>query len=579
MFLCNTFGPLMDLFYLCGRFKDKYRTKYLTNRIVKMQKRFLGIMAALTLSAHAFAGGYLTNTNQNAAFGRNLSQEAMIDIMATYANPAGVGFLRPGWHMAFTNQTAFQTRTIESSYGAGLFDNGIVNGENNSEGGKKYKGVARAPFLPSLDFAYVQDRWSVALHFGVTGGGGKCEFEDGLGSFESQVALLPVLANALSPNSVAGYSMDTYMKGRQYYFGTQVMGSYKVLPNLNIAAGVRMVNASCAYEGHVKNIGVMANTPAGVVPMKAADFLTAAGYGSMAGLVADRELDCTQSGIGFTPIVGIDWRINDQWNVAAKYEFGTRLTLKNSTATNADGAELNAGIASYSDGVEQRADLPAILYLGAQYSPIPSVRINVGGHVYFDKQATQHLDRHEKLDGPGWEILAGAEYDINDLVTVSAGWQNTNYGLGDNSEFISDLSFVTNSNSVGLGARFHVSKKVAIDVSYFKTFYTHYKREQADYNHNWETMSQRLQPVISTMKSNGESLAAGIKTLATALADPTLPAAQRTAYTTQLNTYKAQLQALSDTNDRINDISTQVYGSDNFTRTNDVFAVGVSLSF
>ncbi len=531
------------------------------------------ILAATT--SQAYAGGYLTNTNQNAAFGRNLSQEAMIDVMATYANPAGVGFLAPGWHFAFSNQSAWQTRTIESTYGNDLFSRGNVNGVANSGATKKYKGTAKAPLLPSFDLAYVQDRWSVALHFGVTGGGGKCEFDDGLGSFESQVALLPELANALNPGSVTGYSMDTYMKGRQYYFGTQLNGSYKVTDNLNLALGLRMVNASCAYEGYVKNIGVQ--TPMG--NMSAADFLQAAGYGSMKSMVGDRVLDCSQTGIGFTPIIGIDWRINDHWNLAAKYEFKTRLRLKNSTEADANGVEQNAGLEAYSDGVVQKADIPAILYLGAQYSPIEKLRFNVGGHVYFDKQATQHNERHHHLDGPGWEILAGAEYDINKVITVSAGWQNTNYGLGKNSEFISDLSFVTNSNSVGLGARVHVSKRVAIDVSYFKTFYSHYRRTQDDYNHNWATMSQKLAPVKAQMQEGATQLQGAIAQLQTAIATPGLPQEQLEAYKAQLSGYAAQLQGLAETSGRIDAIGGKVFGNDNFTRTNDVFGVAVVLNF
>lgn len=534
--------------------------------------------SALLFATNSFAGGYLTNTNQNAAFGRNLSQEAQIDITSTYANPAGVGFLTPGWHFAFSNQTAFQTRTIESTYGADLFTRGIVNGAANAGAMKKYKGTAKAPFLPSFDLAYVQDRWSLALHFGVTGGGGKCEFDDGLGSFESQVALLPELANALKPGSVTGYSMDTYMKGRQYYFGTQVNGSYKVLDNLNVALGLRMVNATCAYDGYVKNIGVQTPlSPTG--SMSAADFLRAAGYGDMAGMVADRVLECSQKGMGFTPIVGIDWRINDHWNVAAKYEFKTRLRLENTTEPDENGNEKNAGLAAYSNGVSQKADIPAILYLGAQYSPIEKVRINAGAHVYFDKQATQHNDRHHHLDAPGWELLAGAEYDVNDIVTVSAGWQNTNYGLGKNSEFISDLSFVTNSNSVGLGARFHVSKRVALDVSYFKTFYSHYRREQADYNHNWRTMSEKLQPMVNTMQQGAAQLQGAVQQLQTAIATPGLPAEQKAAYETQLAAYGSQLQGLAETGARIDAIGGKVYGTDNFTRSNDVFGVAVIVNF
>ena len=529
-----------------------------------MKRKLILATSALIIAANSFAGGYLTNTNQNATFGRNLSQEAQIDITSTYANPAGVGFLNNGWHFAFGNQSAWQTRTIESTFGNDLFKNGTVNGKDNVSGPKTFKGTAKAPFIPAFDLAYVKDRWSVALHFGISGGGGKCEFDDGLGSFESQVAILPVLANAIQPGSVAGYSFDSYLKGRQYYFGTQLNGSYKVTSSLNLALGLRMVNASCAYEGYVKNIGLKVNSAAGVVPMSATQFLTAAGLGEMAAMVSDRVIDCTQSGTGFTPIIGIDWRINDHWNLAAKYEFKTRLRLKNSTAFDAAGNELNAGVAEYSDGVSVAADIPAILYLGAQYSPIEKLRINAGGHVYFDKQATQHSARHEKLDGPGWEILAGAEYDVNDVLTVSAGWQNTNYGLGKNSEFITDMSFVTNSNSIGLGARIHVSKKVALDISYFKTIYSHYKREQADYN-------DVKAGLVAKMNAMQEQMAAAV---------PQLQAAAQTGNAEAIATLQALQQKSALLAPVVGGLGTlNTSGSDNFTRTNDVLGIGVVVNF
>ena len=50
------------------------------------------LAVALMASTGAMAGGFVTNTNHNAAFGRNLSQEAMIDVVGTYANPAGVAW-------------------------------------------------------------------------------------------------------------------------------------------------------------------------------------------------------------------------------------------------------------------------------------------------------------------------------------------------------------------------------------------------------------------------------------------------------------------------------------------------------
>ena len=52
------------------------------------KKLFLGLAIAAINTLSATAGGLLTNTNQNASFLRQLSQEAIIDITGAYMNPA-----------------------------------------------------------------------------------------------------------------------------------------------------------------------------------------------------------------------------------------------------------------------------------------------------------------------------------------------------------------------------------------------------------------------------------------------------------------------------------------------------------
>ena len=57
-------------------------------------KKFLLIGAAtLIVSNPTFAGDYLTNTNQNAAFLRMVARGASIDVDGVYSNPAGLAFL------------------------------------------------------------------------------------------------------------------------------------------------------------------------------------------------------------------------------------------------------------------------------------------------------------------------------------------------------------------------------------------------------------------------------------------------------------------------------------------------------
>lgn len=526
-----------------------------------------------TTAAHA--GGFVTNTNQNAAFGRNLSQDAQIDVTSVYANPAGVAFLNPGWHLSLNNQSAFQTRTAESwfvSPDQGPFLQGTVNGVRNTSATKTYKGKATAPIIPSFDLAYVADRWSVAAHFAVVGGGGKCDFNDGLGSFESKAALLPTVMNALSgTNSVAGYSINTTMRGRQYYFGGQINATYNVLDNLSVAVGVRGVYASNNYYGYVSDISaVMADgtqlpVAAAMQPM-VTQIATAVPelapvMSQVASVAGDVSLNCDQTGFGVTPIIGIDWRINDHWNVAAKYEFKTRLRLKNESGESASGSAL-AQLDEYQDGKKVEADIPALLTLGVQYTPFDALRFNAGGHVFFDKQATQYNHREELLDGPGWEITAGAEYDVCDWATISAGWQTTHYGLGDKGGYISDMSFVTNSNSIGIGARFHITKRVALDVSYFKTLYKHYDKHQADYNN----ISQNFGALLTQVGQ-------GVQTVATNIAQQDAAAGINPADDPRLTA----INSLSTSVQSITQLPTQ--GHDRLTRTNDVIGIGLIFDF
>ena len=145
----------------------------------------------MTVASNVWAGGILTNTNQNLAFNRNMARDGIIGIDGVYSNPAGVIFMDQGFHLSVNWQMAFQTRSIFTTnpdFALGMDNNGATT--------KKFKGVANAPFIPSIQAAYNTGRWSLQANFSVTGGGGKCEFSDGIGSFESAM-MLRVLLTAL----------------------------------------------------------------------------------------------------------------------------------------------------------------------------------------------------------------------------------------------------------------------------------------------------------------------------------------------------------------------------------------------
>ncbi|MBR2771991.1 MAG: transporter, partial [Bacteroidales bacterium] len=187
-------------------------------------KKIVCALAAVLFSMNAvFAGGILTNTNQSVSFLRNPARDAAIGLDGVYSNPAGVAFLSDGLHLGFNWQYAHQTRTITSTNS--LFALGL---KNNGQATKEFEGVANAPIIPSLQAAYNKNNWSFQFNFSVPGGGGKCEFDKGIGSFETVVG---AIANRLigvstglnqsisqlgaSVPNVTGYDVDGYMKGKQ----------------------------------------------------------------------------------------------------------------------------------------------------------------------------------------------------------------------------------------------------------------------------------------------------------------------------------------------------------------------------
>ena len=506
------------------------------------------LTAAIASSSVSFAGGFLTNTNQNVAFNRMMSREASIGIDGVYYNPAGVVFLGDGHHLSINWQLAYQDRTIKNDYS--LFTNNV----NNPITPREFKGEAFAPVIPSFQYAYNKGRWSFQGNFALTGGGGKCTFDNGLGSFERIVAETAMAACGLARTvdgalgSVLGrevsmfgsdqafgaggkYSYNSYMHGRQYYFGLSLGAAYKVSDNFSVFGGVRGIYATTNYYGYVEDIKV-GNMPLYMVldPTKKD--------------AANIELSCDQSGIGFTPIIGVDFKTG-KWNFSAKYEFKTRMRLKNKSVNlvpsignlpanlsaqmtqiltaqftqaglpaeqatakaeaaatavlanqtvqktmlglkNQFDTELDEAIGEYEDGKKIAADIPAYLSVGVGYSPIDPLRINVGFHFFDDKNAKAYNNRQEKLDHGTLEYNAGVEYDINKKLTVSAGWQSTNYGLPEeeattskDKRFMDDKSFVTSSNSVGLGGVWHFNKKMSLTVAYFHTFYQHKKTTES----------------------------------------------------------------------------------------------------
>ena len=417
-----------------------------------MKKLFLIGATALMVSNSTFAGGILTNTNQNAAFLRNPARGAVIAIDGVYSNPAGIAFMPQGFHLSVSWQAAWQQRLMD-------VNNNLFGMNADGKGtSRTFEGVAKAPVIPSFQAAYViNDKWSVSAQFAVGGGGGKCEFAEGLPMFEE------LIGGIVYKNGGNSYALNQNLTGEQYFYGFQVGASYKITDNFSVFGGARGVLANCSYTGAIANIKANGMNAAEYSALSeqaasgaqqaatAAQQYAAAGMaaeaakyaamaeeykaaavkaGTVAAMIGDYKLDCSQSGIGITPIIGLDWNLG-KLNLAAKYEFRTKINLENESNNSANLTALATqvpAVAVYADGAKVRSDIPAILTLGAMYQITDNVRAMGGFHYYWDKDAK---GTPIKKGDNTWEANFGLEWDVNDKVMLSCGGQRTQFGFDD----------------------------------------------------------------------------------------------------------------------------------------------------
>ena len=439
-----------------------------------MKKITLLVFVCVTFLASSYAGGILTNTNQGARYVRLLGLNATRTIDGVYYNPAGLAKLSSGWHFSLSNQSIFQNLDVYSNY--------PYLSDKESDGYKKYAGTATAPIYPNFHAAYKKNKFAISFGFNIVGGGGTAKMDKGIPSFEIPISNIPVMLSntPLDPTGTMfidtkNYQADMSFEGSSAFYGTQVGFSYEITECISASVGLRYVFAKNHYEGSIKNIMINPNNPVigSFIGMpldgrytNASNFFSTLANSPIvspndkplleayAAQTGDKYVDVDQSGNGFTPILGANISLmEDRLNFGITYEFLTKLVLENETTTDDTG--------QYPDGAKINKDIPALLRIGGMYSICESLRFNLGYNLYFDKDV--NWDGLEKeIEHNLYEIITGLEYDINEKLLVSAGYQHANTGASP--DYHTSLSYSLNSNTIGLGAEYKINEKLSVNV-------------------------------------------------------------------------------------------------------------------
>ncbi len=498
-----------------------------------MKKQLLLITGLAGLAAMAFGGGIVTNTNQSAAWVRTMVRDASTDADAVYFNPAGLIKLDDGFHFSLNSQTIFQNKDVTSNY---MFLTGTP---------KKFHGEVKAPVFPGFYAAWKKNKLAVSFGFNPIGGGGGAEFKSGLPSFEQPLSdLVPALSGLLAPmdsalkvpapygygfnpnlSELTGYSGDIYFKGTSVFFGYQLGVSYKINEMFGVYGGIRYVSAKNTYKGYIHDYQIQANPAVQPAPIynlpeagsyKPGDYLRAVSqvYGlPMAQIgqlqtaaamldvaTADVEVDAEEKGSGITPILGVNIALNENLNIGLKYEFKTKIDLKQTVFDGKDGGGM------FVQDSTVHSDMPAMISAGVRYRFIPKMSVSAGLHYYFDKNAnygktsdaTGELVSNDKvIDNNYYELALGLEYNITDKLLVSGGYLYAKTGVSE--DYQSDLSFSLTSSSFGFGFGYKFTDNLMVNLG---GSYTAYQESEKNYIHNMSLTNMPIEVTDTYYKDN-----------------------------------------------------------------------------
>ena len=408
----------------------------------------------------------------------NQAQTGMIDEVSPYYNPAGLSRLDKGKYIHLGLQ----------------FANGH---EKMSYKGKEHKAILNQ-LIPNVSLTSVDDNGAYFFTFGGLAGGGKLEYDG--------VSGIDVLSDLDQFKPLGVYDKGSTLTGKNLYEQATLGRAFTINDQLSVSVAGRIVHGSRNLSGTL-NIGTNPSTAYKQAKVqqvtqevsKAVDAATQGSGLSAAQIAAIKQQKTTQAltllqtkmnalqqnglsgdldskreawGYGFQ--IGVNYKVNDKLNLAARYDSRIKMNFKVKGSENqlqtADIIGSNIGLSTfypqYAINSKIRRDLPAILSVGASYKVTDNYLVSTSANYYFNRHAK--MDRVTTFGGHehgrdyknGWEIALGNEYKLNDKFTVIG---SVNYArTGAKNSSFNDTEYALNSVTLGAGLRYKYDDTLSI---------------------------------------------------------------------------------------------------------------------
>ena len=411
----------------------------------------------------------------------NQAQTGMINGVSAYYNPAGLGRLEKGkyFHVGFQ----------------------FAHGHEKMSYKEKEHKAKLNQAIPNIALTFVDNKGATFFNFGGLAGGGKLQYDG--------VSGVDVLTDLAQFKLLGIYDKGSSLTGSNKYEQITLGRAFNIDDKLSFSIAGRVVHGTRKLNGSL-NIGVNPTAQyrqekAQQVAQEVSRAVDAAtqGKGLSAAQIAaiktqktnealaklqKRVTDLTQNGLsgdidskreawGYGFQLGINYRVNDKLNLAARYDSRVKMNFKakgheyqlQTTDILGQTIGLSTFYPQYTINSKIRRDLPAILSVGASYKITDNYLVSGIGNFYFNHQAK--MDRvttfgehqHGRDYKNGWEIAIGNEYKLNDKFTLIG---SVNYAdTGAKTASYNDTEYALNSVMLGGGIRYQYDDSLAITAS------------------------------------------------------------------------------------------------------------------
>ncbi len=475
-------------------------------------KKYIFTLIYCVIGLSVLAGGIVTNSNQSAGFIRNPAQDATLGIHAVYYNPAGLTQLNNGFHLSLNNQFISQERTVSTSF-PGLNQNTFI-------------GDVKAPLFPSVYAVFKRNKVAVSVGFNPIGGGGSADYQDGLPSFEMQVAALPGLLSQ-SGIPTKDYSYETEFNGSSVYYGLQGAFTYQVSEVVSLSLGARYVMVDNMYEGYLRDVRINPIFPPlgydGSMESAPTFFSSMAGlFGNLSG-VAESLQPLVQGGGGELTLGQAQALGHLSAEEVAAIAGGFALIDPSINPMMLNMAQIQGAYAQATPAFEQQQQ-NMLGYAAATSNKeveasqsgtgiVPIIGINLNFDalnigIKYEHKASIKVKNETKVDDVGLYpdgaevsndmpamLAIGASFDLSERLKLSAGYhtyfdKDASYGKMLNNEFVSNDKVIDkNLWEFAMGVDFWLSNKFMLSAGYLFTETGVMKEYQTDLGHSLSTFS------------------------------------------------------------------------------------------